>query len=225
MSKVRRIDWSSDEWLAGTFGVLSGPETAVYIVVLNIIYSRDGFCPNDARYLHTAFRAEVRPNRHHRWPRRVTEEALASLISRGKLHVTPDGQSLTNGRADRELGRARERMFGSVRAGMVSGKIRRNIGALRQPSANLSTPVSSNTKGLGRTPVRIITTKDMNTDLTNSTDAARDPAPDQTAPGRAPTGPDPFSHTKPPPAASPKTAERLASLAAIARAKLLKGEP
>jgi uncharacterized protein YdaU (DUF1376 family) len=48
--KVRRIDWYHDDWLAGT-GRLNAIEIAVYITVINLIYSEGGSIERDDRDL------------------------------------------------------------------------------------------------------------------------------------------------------------------------------
>ena len=121
MSKVQpRIDWSPSEWLSGTRG-LGMDETAVYITVINIIYDRADACPNDADFIAGQMVRSGKRNRNsHAGTTARTVAALGRLIDLGKLHLTPDGQGLTNGRAERELNKARERMRGAVRAGIAS---------------------------------------------------------------------------------------------------------
>jgi hypothetical protein len=216
MSKVRYVDWSPDEWIAGVDGVLTAHEAAIYQRALMTIYSRGGECPNDAEFLATRFKI----NTHHRakaWHVRRAREALDRLIELGKLRPSPDGQWLTNGRADRVLNQTRERISGNVRAGIASGAARRarsTRGAPMTPhsspdDAQVTRPRLREINDLDRTTVRNhqpSTIKESDREI--STDAAREPAPDQTAPARAPAKPDP----------------RLEALAAKARAKLMKGE-
>ena len=40
--KVRRVDWSPDEYMGGTFGNLTVDEHGAYIIALNLIYSSGG---------------------------------------------------------------------------------------------------------------------------------------------------------------------------------------
>lgn len=223
--KVRYIDWSPDEWIAGTFGVLTGPETAVYAVVLNAIYSRGDACPNDVGYIHSAFKPSVRGNRHHRWPRSTTADALAGLVELGKLRVSVDGEWLTNGRADRVLNSARERIDGAARAGIASGAARRarasrratDAPRMRQPRANSDNGELSNSNGLARTGVRNHQPSHDLTDQKIITEAARDPPRDAGAPGRAPAQPEP---DKLPKRAYPTTADRVAELARLRREQI-----
>jgi hypothetical protein len=215
VSKVRRIDWSPDEWLAGTRGVLTQRETAVYDCVLNMIYSRGGEAPNDAKYIAGHFKPDSeRDSRQARASLTAhTQQALDRLITLDKLRPTPDGRWLTNGRADTELGKANERIVGAAKAGFASGRARR---ANRQPTGTQLAPnrhprrsKASDNNDLDRTSVRITNHHyDHESVSKNSTEAAREPAPDQTAPARAPAKRDPTLDT----------------LAARARARFMKGE-
>jgi hypothetical protein len=231
MGKVRRIDWSPDEFIAGTFGVLTGWETAVYIVALNFIYSRDR-CPNDARHIHAAFSREPSPDRHYGWSLSVTDKALAGLIAKGKLHVSPDGQWLTNGRAEVELNKARDRIGGAVRAGIASGVSRSKrgefAGSLRGDRGSFRGPVSSNANGLARTGVRNHQPPKIHeseSDRSTTPDAAREPAPDLGAPARAPAKSEPEAQAARPISAEAQSQrDRLAEITAAKRAAFLKGQ-
>lgn len=213
MAKVRRIDWSPSEWLAGTRGI-GLDETAVYITVLNIIYDRADACPNDAVFIAGQMvSSDIRSRQAQAGMTKRTSRALGRLISLGKLHVTADGQGLTNGRAERELNKAHERMRGTVKAGIASGLVRtlnaRSTTVQRQFNDTSMGSELSNINNLTRTSVRIIqpsTIKDHNREI--STDAARDPARDAGATGRAQAG-------------SGTMKERMAALAALNRRKFL----
>jgi uncharacterized protein YdaU (DUF1376 family) len=204
-SKVRRVDWYPDEYIGGTFGRLTVEEHGLYGVVLNMIYSSGG--PVDADWLRLARACCSRPHAMQRIARQ--------LIAKGKLRFTADGR-LTNGRADLELGRAAERIEDARRAGQASGVVRRNrVGAhpaiiRRSPADKTDDPRkrSLRNNGVGGTAVRNYQPPTIMTDRESITDAARDPAPDRAAPGRAPTKPDP----------------RLDAAARKARAKLMRGE-
>jgi hypothetical protein len=163
--KVRRVDWSPDEWLSGTRGQLTITELAVYDVVLNTIYSRGGRAPNDAEFMFGHFKPMYRRNHHltRKGEIAMIREALDQLLALGKLRLTADGQWLTNGRADVELGRAGERIVGAVRAGIASGVARRarrsgQTSPLPPHSLPTSSPGnasrSSNSNDLTRTSVR-----------------------------------------------------------------------
>jgi hypothetical protein len=122
------------------------------------------------------------------------------LIAKGKLTLTADGR-LANGRADKEIHKAHQRIANATEAGVTSGSLRTQHAVSRKRLKE--------NRGVSRTRVHITNYQPSISSLSESlTDAARDPAPDQTAPGRAPAKRDP----------------RLEALAAKARAKFLKGE-
>jgi hypothetical protein len=213
--KVRYIDWSPDEWIAGVDGVLTEHEAAIYQRALMAIYSRGGECPNDAEYLATRFKREPFDHgRSQQWQIRRARASLDRLIALGKLKVTPDGQWLTNGRADTVLNKARERIHGTVRAGIASGKARRSSrgAAMEQPWSSRGAAVgetqSSEINDLTRTRVRNHQPSTIISSLSEDiTYAPR--ARERGAPARAPSKIDP----------------KLEAAAARARAKLMKGEP
>lgn len=167
MSKVRRIDWSPDEWIAGTAGLLTYIEAAVYMAALMAIYSRGGECPNDAAFLAARFKRGGAPTRPQSVAAHIvaTRAALDQLVALGKLKLSADGQWLSNGRADLELGKADGRIEGARRAGKASGVARADRRANRRPavgpavgqlqaSRSAGEPVSSNPNDLARTRVR-----------------------------------------------------------------------
>jgi uncharacterized protein YdaU (DUF1376 family) len=228
VSKVRRIDWSPDEWIAGTFGLLTQPEYAVYMVVLMVIYSRGGECPNDAAYIDRHFRSDLPMNatRQQRAASTVrVRRAIDRLIELGKLQPT-DSDGLTNGRANHELTKAQDRIKSSIKAGFVSGQQRANRKpTASQPRANsypMGSPSRKN-KDLSRTPVRNHQPSTIISSLSESlTDAAHEPAPDQTAPARAHAQPEPERAPRPESPEARATRERLAEITAAKRAEFLK---
>jgi uncharacterized protein YdaU (DUF1376 family) len=207
MAKIRRIDWSPSEWLAGTRG-LTVRQTAVYITVLNIIYDRGRPCPNDATFIAGHF--GVAEEENWRGLTRSIRASIDRLVEMGKLIVCPDGD-LTNERADLELNKARERIKVATEAGKIGGSYRK-LKSVDIPSTSRRHPVDinpllSNSNDLTQAPARIINHHYDSESLSKiSTGAVRDPARGAGAPGRAHTG---------------TTKERVAALAAIARAKLL----
>jgi hypothetical protein len=98
-NKIRRVDFSPDEFLAGVNG-MRADEIGVYWVVCSLIYSRGGPVDNDPQWI-------GRICSFHR----ATDcrRCLDRLIALGKLTVNADGQ-LENGRAMTELGRAHRRV-------------------------------------------------------------------------------------------------------------------
>lgn len=113
MSKIRRVDWSPDEYIAGTFGELTVEEHGVYNIALNKIYSAGGRMKNDLEIFTKACKGT-------HW--RTLKVALAGLVEKGKLVVSEDGQWLTNERANKELSKARGRIEQAVGAGHEAGK-------------------------------------------------------------------------------------------------------
>jgi hypothetical protein len=162
VSKVRRIDWSPDEWIAGTFGVLTVAEAAVYMAALMVIYSRGGHCPNDAAFIAGHFKPGTgRADRRQARLTMLVRDALDRLIELGKLNPTPDRQWLTNGRANAELSKAGERIVGAARAGIASGAARRaqarsgtTVAPQRHHSGTTAQGELLPNNDLGRTTVR-----------------------------------------------------------------------
>jgi hypothetical protein len=195
-AKVRRIDWSPDEWLSGTRGQLTVRELAVYDVVLNLIYSRGSACPDDAEFVYGHFRHPAGLSRSREV--QATRQALDELIQRGKLRVstTHQGRWLTNGRADIELGRAEGRIESASKAGVASGAARRTKGRLHSGSPSASPrrdPKSSQSNDLARTAVRnhqppILTDHSTETDTARASRPAPPPAPPR-APDTTPSKP------------------------------------
>jgi hypothetical protein len=213
--KVRRVDWSPSEWLAGTRGVLTQRETGVYDCVLNMIYDRGGEAPNDAEFVAGHFKPDggTRSRQSAAAMTEHTRRALDRLIDLGKLRLTPDGQWLTNGRADTELGKAHGRIIGATHAGFASGRARRAHAkptpSQRQPNAKPSGSRSSNSNDLTRTSVRNHQPPyDHELDREISSDPARASEPSVGARRTRDAKPDPT----------------LEKLAAEARAKFMKGE-
>ena len=121
MAKVRRIDFSPDEWLAGT-RELSLEERGAYWDVCALIYSRGGPVNDDEVWIAKALTCHVRTWRTIR----------ARLIAAGKL-ASVDGK-LVNLRTLREIQRAESRLKSSRKASEESAKARRE----RAENADLS---------------------------------------------------------------------------------------
>lgn len=92
--KIRRIDFSPDEWLAGTAG-LDNAERGLYITACALIYSHGGPIPID----------ELR--RHSRDHGNAFNRQLSRLVTTGKLQR--NGSDLANKRCEDELEKARKR--------------------------------------------------------------------------------------------------------------------
>jgi uncharacterized protein YdaU (DUF1376 family) len=219
MSKVRRVDWSPDEYIGGTFGRLTTEEHGMYGVVLNMIYSAGE--PVDADWQRFANACCSRPLKMQR--------LVAALIKKGKLRFTADGR-ISNGRADRELGLAAERIENARRAGRASGAVRRAVGksgvGAHLPIIRRSTPDESDVSRKRSRAINKIaerpfvssppTIKDHESVSTNHTEAAREPSPEpKAAQSRAPAQPE--SET------ARETRARLADITAAKRAAFMKG--
>jgi uncharacterized protein YdaU (DUF1376 family) len=92
--KIRRIDFSPDEWIAGTVG-LSNAERGLYITACALIYSHGGPIPE------VELRRSCRDHGHS------FKSQLSRLISLGKL-LSKDGQ-IDNKRCSNELQKAFKR--------------------------------------------------------------------------------------------------------------------
>ena len=102
ISKVRRVDFSADEWLGGTSG-LTDTECGIYIRACALIYSRGG----------PIARADLRTVCKSRGVRFTA--ALDNLIQLGKL-IAIDGDRLYQARCEVELQRAQHRIDAGVDA-------------------------------------------------------------------------------------------------------------
>jgi uncharacterized protein YdaU (DUF1376 family) len=120
VSKIRRVDFSPDEWLSGT-SELEVDEKGAYWTVCALIYSRGEPIADDERWIAKACGC------HWRQWRRIRERLLAL----GKIRLTDDGR-LTNGRAERELARAFGRVEDARAAAEESARIRAERRAARE---------------------------------------------------------------------------------------------
>lgn len=116
--KVRRVDFSPDEWLAGTM-TLNVTERGIFITACAAIYSHGApipeselrrLCPGDAR----PYRA-----------------ALARLIELGKL--SQKAGNLSNKRCENELKNAAKRSRSAVKNGRNGGRPPNNTKDLKKP--------------------------------------------------------------------------------------------
>jgi uncharacterized protein YdaU (DUF1376 family) len=109
MSKVRRIDFSPDEYLTGV-ACLTMEERGAYWDVCALTYSRGEPVIDDDRENARIFRVHPRA-----WKR-----VKSALIAKGKLHV--DGDRLINGRCMRELEKAHKRIGDARENGAKGGR-------------------------------------------------------------------------------------------------------
>jgi uncharacterized protein YdaU (DUF1376 family) len=105
--KVRRIDFSPDEWLAGTVG-MSAVDLGVYWQACALIYSRDGPIADDL-----IIRAIADD------PRRI-RNAIERLVARDKLQRS--GSQLSNRRCIDELQVSRRRIASAAQNGRSGGR-------------------------------------------------------------------------------------------------------
>jgi uncharacterized protein YdaU (DUF1376 family) len=204
--RIRRMDWYFDDYIAGTFNQLTFEEHGFYIVAINVIGQNNDWAEIDfGRLAHAG-------NSNRRTARRLLDQ----LVAKGKLAVQ-DGR-MGQRRTLLEMARSMDRMSDAHRAAAAAAIANRRkakplkslqfgqtFGNLKPKKKTKSGHFNELTEPRGGylPPEYDLTLSE------NITDAARDPAPSQSAPGRAPAKPDP----------------RLEALAAKARAKFLKGEP
>lgn len=129
MAKVRRVDFSPDEWLAGTMS-LDNAERGLYITACALIYSHGGPVPIDE----LKARSVDHGNSFNRQLRR--------LVALGKL--VRNGSEITNKRCENELEKAGKRaekgrdMAGQRwnNNGLGGGKAIQSSNGNLQPSTN-----------------------------------------------------------------------------------------
>src|SRR4029077_18727971 len=107
--KLRRIDWSFDEWIAGTLG-MTLEEEGLYCRIVNRIYSRGEALPDDPAEV--ARLCGLRPQQVRR--------LLPKL--RGKFDETPG--KLRQNRCETEMKLARNRLESARLNGAKGGKSR-----------------------------------------------------------------------------------------------------
>lgn len=112
MSKIRRVDYSPDEFLSGTSD-LDVAEKGAYWVVCSLIYSRGGPIPDDAKWIATVAGCSVR----------MWSKLRERLVGIGKLKI--EGGFLSNKRAAEELLKAENRVAGAREAAEESARVRR----------------------------------------------------------------------------------------------------
>ena len=130
---MTRLAWYKRDpaaFLDGTM-TMTLEETGAYAKVLELIYVRDGACPDSERWIAGHLNCEVRTWRRLR----------ARLIELGKLYV--DGDTLRNPRADSTIASGLDRLNQTISAGKRSGEERRKSGHK-----------SGNFNGSGGTPVQ-----------------------------------------------------------------------
>jgi uncharacterized protein YdaU (DUF1376 family) len=115
-SKIRRVDFSPDEWLAGT-AELSEFDRGVYITVCALIYSRGGRI------------GEELLKRHSRAHGNAINSSLLRLEGAGK--IVRNGLEIGQKRAEKELETARKRLGNASENGKLGNQIKRLRAATR----------------------------------------------------------------------------------------------
>jgi hypothetical protein len=119
MTKVRRIDFYPDEWLAGT-ARLKPMQVAVYITACAMIYSHGEAVEREDLRLTVGC------------PGRAFEDALAHLLKLGKL--VEEGTRIDSKRCATELQKSRERIAKAAQDGRKGGRPRKNPNGLEKGS-------------------------------------------------------------------------------------------
>lgn len=112
MSKIRRVDYSPDEFLSGTSD-LDVAEKGAYWVVCSLIYSRGGPVPDDAKWIATVAGCSVR----------MWTKLRDRLVTLGKLQI--EAGFISNRRAAAELFKAENRVAAAREAAEESARVRR----------------------------------------------------------------------------------------------------
>jgi uncharacterized protein YdaU (DUF1376 family) len=120
MTKIRRIDFSPDEWIAGTIG-MSLEEEGLYMRICTLIYSRGG--PIEVVQLH---RVGLHGNK--------LNALLERLLSMGKIER--NGGEIDQKRCRIELETARIRLRKASENGILGNKIKRLKHATRDGVAS-----------------------------------------------------------------------------------------
>ena len=121
--KIRRIDFSPDEWLAGTTD-LSNDERGVYITLCALIYSRDG--PVETAVLRAFCPGDLRP----------FKRCLEHLVELGKIQRS--GSKLSQKRCLNELEVSRKRIVTLVENGRKGGRPPKEINDIEKPTGSPS---------------------------------------------------------------------------------------
>ncbi len=124
MTKIRRVDFYPDDWIAGT-AALSIDERGVYITACAMIYSHGG-------PIEKADLRRLCPGRS-----RTFKAALDRLLASGKLYQI--GPKLGQKRAETELERSQKRTEIWTKNGQTGGRPSNHINGLDKPSGFGST--------------------------------------------------------------------------------------
>lgn len=111
MAKIRRVDYSPDEMIAGVVGQMDPLDFGVYWMVCTLIYSRGGPINDDPQWIAGIFK-KTNP--------RSVRAAIDRLISSGKVQRI--GAELMVNRCRNELERALNRTRTAAENGMKGGR-------------------------------------------------------------------------------------------------------
>jgi hypothetical protein len=109
--KVRRVDYSADEYISGVGGVLTAEQQGVYWMICSLIISEG--CAIEFNERRIAAQCLVRPSR--------ARALVESLIAMGKIKVDGDGKLYQN-RALNEVERAAKRIKTASENGTKGGR-------------------------------------------------------------------------------------------------------
>jgi len=108
--KVRRVDFSSDEWLAGTIE-LKGLDRGTYITVCSLIYSRGGPIDEELIFRHMVDHGNA------------VRASLDRLEQRGK--IVRNGSEISQKRCRKELEKAQKRSEKASENGSIGNEIKK----------------------------------------------------------------------------------------------------
>ncbi len=131
--KIRRIDYSPDEMIAGIAGQLDPLDFGVYWMICTLIYSRGGPIQDDAHWIAGVFK-KTNP--------RTVNAAITRLIDSGKLQR--NGAELMVNRCRTELERAVNRTSKWVENGLKGGRPSNKNNNITKPSGYEEKNLSSN---------------------------------------------------------------------------------
>jgi uncharacterized protein YdaU (DUF1376 family) len=121
--KVRRVDYSPDEFFAGVAGKMTPAEVGIYWMVCTLIYSKGGPIEYDPEWLARTFKKGTKVAH--------VKAIVDELIAGGKLEL--NGSYLGNKRASSELQRAVNRVASATENGRNGGRPSKQINGVEKP--------------------------------------------------------------------------------------------
>lgn len=135
MTKVRRIDLSHDEFLAGIGGEMSPEDLGVYWMICLCIYSKRRPIPDDPAALASKFDRKTNP--------RTVRAALDRLVAKGKVQRS-NGELMVE-RCWEEIGKATNRIRTAAENGSNGGRPPNENSNVGKPAGYSSQNLSSTT--------------------------------------------------------------------------------